>query len=1236
MKIQRLAPALIALIAVILTLSATSRLTQAAPTGGVVGTGTPASCTDAALNTALTGGGTVTFNCGGPATLTLTLKTISANTTIDGGNAITLTTLSSWAQQLFSINANIGLTLTNLTIANVPGASFAFPIVNNGRLILTNTSVISTYYFINSTANSTANIINSTFISNTGTSLSANGPFTLTNSQVRQNSPGGSGMFMTYTGVTGTVDNSDFISNSTATAALLYGNGGSLAITNSRFQQNTGTVALIGAYGPASINASDFISNTTVVYSTRPLVISNSRFYWNHTTGTASVIYMHGFGWTPALTLTNSSLMSNTAAGGAIYNYYNGPALISNTVFFSNTSTNSAGALYLDYPGTVQVYGSTFQQGMGGGIYVNGSASPLIISDSQFISNTSQNSAGAIDAGTITVTHSSFISNTSYNGSGALDASRQAYITGSTFLTNTGSWGGAMELSSGGFGPFYDVVANSVIKGNTSTSQGGGGIRATQHLTLIDSEVSDNKVLGNSYGGGIYFANGYVLTVTNSVIQNNIVTGTSSYGGGVYLWGQGGYITNSTILSNSAGGGGGVYQNNGPLHINNTVVQSNTATTFFGGGLESHTDSLTLTDVNVSGNRNLGGGGQGYGGGLYVASFANPLKVNRSLFYNNVASHANSQGGGIYLTSPAFITNTTLYSNSAANGGTGFNYNTSYVITLTNNTILSNTNASGVITSQLNNAGTAYRVTLVNTLISGSSGGNCAGNKILSLGHNLSSDASCALTATLDLSSTTPLLGAFANNGGFTHSFMPSANSPLVNAGDGVFCPGDDQRGVGRPIGSACDIGSIESPHLTPQTISFAPLADRVVNEPPFIITATASSGLPVAFTYSGVCSVSGSTVTLSGVTGSCTLTATQSGDAIYAPAPNVARTFNVTALTQTITFEAIPHHPVSDPPFVITATASSGLSVTFTSLTTSTCAVTGTLVTPLSGGACTIRASQPGNALYAPAPNVERSFNVQYLQLIFWNPLLPKVLGDPPFALNAQAGSALPVSYASLTPSTCTVSGITVTLVAGGQCTLRASQPGNAEFAPAPEVDQSFTVLLPQTITFNQPGDYVISHGPFVVTATASSGLTVTFSSLTTATCTTNVFGLVTPVSAGVCTLRAAQTGNGVYAAAPVVDRSLNLASSQTITFAAIPDHFISDAPFSIAPTASSGLSVTVTSLTTSVCTIDNDLVTLVAPGQCTLRASQPGNGTIAPAPDVERSFMVRQHMLYLPLALR
>jgi Ice-binding-like len=82
------------------------------------------------------------------------------------------------------------------------------------------------------------------------------------------------------------------------------------------------------------------------------------------------------------------------------------------------------------------------------------------------------------------------------------------------------------------------------------------------------------------------------------------------------------------------------------------------------------------------------------------------------------------------------------------------------------------------------------------------------------------------------------------------------------------------------------------------QTISFGPLADKILGEPSFNITATASSGLPVSFTASGVCSVSGATVTLSG-TGVCTITAAQAGNDSFNAASNVSQSFDVLSPAQ-------------------------------------------------------------------------------------------------------------------------------------------------------------------------------------------------------------------------------------------------------------------------------------------------------------------------------------------------
>ena len=72
----------------------------------------------------------------------------------------------------------------------------------------------------------------------------------------------------------------------------------------------------------------------------------------------------------------------------------------------------------------------------------------------------------------------------------------------------------------------------------------------------------------------------------------------------------------------------------------------------------------------------------------------------------------------------------------------------------------------------------------------------------------------------------------------------------------------------------------------------------------------------------------------------------------------------------------------------------------------------------------------------------------------------LPNVgLGSAPLTLSATASSGLAVTFASTTPSVCTVSGNTVTVVGTGTCSVTASQAGNANFAPAASVTQAFSV---------------------------------------------------------------------------------------------------------------------------------------------------------------------------------
>ena len=162
------------------------------------------------------------------------------------------------------------------------------------------------------------------------------------------------------------------------------------------------------------------------------------------------------------------------------------------------------------------------------------------------------------------------------------------------------------------------------------------------------------------------------------------------------------------------------------------------------------------------------------------------------------------------------------------------------------------------------------------------------------------------------------------------------------------------------------------------QAITFAPLADLPAGSAPFGVTASASSLLPVVFgsTTPLVCSVGGSTVTLLSV-GVCTITADQPGNPAFLPAPQVARSFTVLPASQSISFAAPAGRPLDQSPFIVSATASSGLPVVFTSGSPVVCSVSGNSVSLLAVGTCVLLADQPGNAGFAAASQVSRSFPV-------------------------------------------------------------------------------------------------------------------------------------------------------------------------------------------------------------------------------------------------------------------
>ncbi len=428
-----------------------------------------------------------------------------------------------------------------------------------------------------------------------------------------------------------------------------------------------------------------------------------------------------------------------------------------------------------------------------------------------------------------------------------------------------------------------------------------------------------------------------------------------------------------------------------------------------------------------------------------------------------------------------------------------------------------------------------------------------------------------------------PLTGS-----GFLPLVNPTTNGPQGSPSEVVTVYTDLAQGCVSTSATAGEQGPLSALCTNPPSLTVTDLAGNPVSggvsagpymidmQPPVITGPTLSCSTcnvnqPITATFacndgtgsgvlsctgaasSGVCGsgtvVSGGTITPT-MTGTCTFTVTAVDNVGN---PSMAFTnYTVILAAQTITFGMLSNQVYGTAPFAVNATASSGLAVSFASTTASVCTVSGNTVTLVMGGMCTIQATQAGNTSYAAAIPVSQSFTVTpEAQTISFGALPNQVYGTAPFAVSATASSGLAVSFASTTASVCTVSGNTVTLVMGGMCTIQATQAGNASYAAANPVSQSFTVTPEsQTISFTSTAPASLGVGAtYTPTATATSGLTVAITLDATSTGCTLSAGVVTGTAVGTCVIDANQAGNADYSAATQVQQKIPVTVAWTIT---------------------------------------------------------------------------------------
>ena len=168
--------------------------------------------------------------------------------------------------------------------------------------------------------------------------------------------------------------------------------------------------------------------------------------------------------------------------------------------------------------------------------------------------------------------------------------------------------------------------------------------------------------------------------------------------------------------------------------------------------------------------------------------------------------------------------------------------------------------------------------------------------------------------------------------------------------------------------------------------------------------------------------------------------------------------------------------------------------------------------------GTCST-ASQAGNDDYNAATDVTQTFGIAKADqtINFTDPSDTTFAPAGTVSLTASATSGLNVSFASNSTGVCTVSGSTVAMVGAGTCSITATQAGSDNYNAATDVTQTFGVAkADQSIDFTDPSDTTFAQaGTVDLTATASSGLDVSFASNSTGVCTVSG-STVTMVGAG------------------------------------------------------------------------------------------------------------------------
>lgn len=349
---------------------------------------------------------------------------------------------------------------------------------------------------------------------------------------------------------------------------------------------------------------------------------------------------------------------------------------------------------------------------------------------------------------------------------------------------------------------------------------------------------------------------------------------------------------------------------------------------------------------------------------------------------------------------------------------------------------------------------------------------------------------------------------------------------------------------------------------------------------------------------------------------------------------------------SQTLSSGPLPSAYVSDT-YDLAVTSSSDLPVTYAldaATTNGSCSLEGSTLTFLAVGTCVVDADQSGDASYTAAPTLPITLDVTPHPQTVTPPSISTAYYGETLTLSATSDSGLPVAYAlgeGTGEGVCVLDGATVSFTGLGTCVIEFTQAGNDVYAPADPVDLTITVILrppaggggggggggpqSQVITVVPPSTTPSVGGTVVLSATSSSGLPVAYAVDPTSSGVCTLSGTTLSfTSVGTCVVDLSQPGDGLYAAAPVVQQSFSvagLAARVTLRLAPARPHYgqrtVASAVVSVAGATPAGSvqfwvdgyalghAVTVSGARATSAPLRNATAALLVPGRHVVRAT-------------------------------